>query len=1247
MKNNIRILLLILTVLFIATALTIRNTVTEKDILERDTYYLTKNLTKKENIIEQIFNDSTLLKTFANSERYPLQLQEIANNYIKDHIYLYIYKNNKPIFWSTNIYVPNNVGIVPERSSFIHDDNYAFVTKVAELKNNIKILALIPIEKNYIGAKDYKKNELYEYLDAENLKIADFKENKNIRNIYSKDKTLLFSVTLKEGKYNNVYTKLQLLCWVLSAICLIISITGYCFNLAKNKQKPIKSIVLLTLTITILRVLDLESNLISSLSDLNIFLPSHYSFNYFTPNIWALLINSLGIFWIIAYIVYIKKYIIVSIRIKKTGTLIFVYYLLISFLYIFYNYIFAQLATLITHSSDYQDDIAQFIYSNKLTLTHVFIYSISILSIILITDFILEIVERFNLNKITSLNIQLIVLVQFVIIFALQDQFSLITILIAILIIIRPYDKIVFQEKNKSIHIITLIILSLITNIKFSDANKTTMIEQMKLKILAIQSDDDLLAINTFSEIEQKITKDEQIKKLLELKNNAKKEEIITEYIKIKYLKGYISKYNFKGYYFEDNKPLGEYNADVIDFFREKVISQSLKVKETELFYKSQKSGIGIYEYFTIINIPLSKENNATIILDFTNTNHDELIYSLDNNKSNVSKIKSSEDISFAIYRNGILSSQKGKYIYSNKDNQIPTETGKFTTYESTDGYFHLIYKNSQNETIVVSKHNQSYWQFITIASVVFLLLYALSIVTSFLMYIIPRYLNKKIKIRYINYQIRDLFNTIRYSTRIQTLVISSVVIVIIISGLITYFSVDKQSQAIREQNRLKNITEIAGKLELKILTNGSNINIDYLASILNNFTDLLTTDFNLYDKNGKLYYTTQPQIYEQGLISEYINPNALIELNILKKVETQNIESLDDFNYESVYATIKNDKYNTIGYLNIPYYNSQEIEDDSRDILLNSIFNIYTIIIIFFAFMSIFIANKITEPLKLIRKKLTTTNLNEKFNEPLYWEKNDEIGLLIKDYNYMLIKLEENAKQLRNAERESAWREMAKQIAHEIKNPLTPMKLGIQQLSRLFHENDPRLNERFDKISTSFVEQIDALAHIANEFSAFAKLPETNLAPLDVNQEIIQSIELYRNSKNTIIEFLNKTGIDSITILADKEQALRAFNNLLKNAIESKSKNKKQKITISLELIESEWIKISVKDQGDGIPYEFRKNIFKPNFTTKSSGTGLGLAFVKQTVDGMGGRIYFESIINIGTTFFIELPVYKENKNT
>lgn len=244
-----------------------------------------------------------------------------------------------------------------------------------------------------------------------------------------------------------------------------------------------------------------------------------------------------------------------------------------------------------------------------------------------------------------------------------------------------------------------------------------------------------------------------------------------------------------------------------------------------------------------------------------------------------------------------------------------------------------------------------------------------------------------------------------------------------------------------------------------------------------------------------------------------------------------------------------------------------------------------------------------------------------------------------------MIVKLEENAKQLRNAEREYAWREMAKQIAHEIKNPLTPMKLGIQQLTRSYKEDDPRFEERFTKISNSFIEQINSLSRIATEFSNFAKLPDTNVVKIDVVEKINKSANVFHNSHNTHIKVINNTDFEHLYVLGDKDQLLRTFNNLIKNSIEASIGRKKHLISIILEHQDEQHLRIMIKDNGMGIPSEVIPKIFQPNFTTKSSGTGLGLAFVKKTIESMNGDISFVTFEGVGTTFTIVLPIYREQE--
>ena len=1245
MKNNLRILLLVLTLLFIATAFSIRKSISETDILDLDTKYLTENLRKREALIDNIFTDSLYLKTFINSDRYPLQIKEISQRYEEDFIYLYLYKNKKPIFWSSNMYVPETEAGLKNDVTFIKPDNFSFVVKRKKITDEISILALIPIERSFNASSGYfKTTQFFSFLNTDNLRLANFGDSENIRNIYAKDNTFLFSVKLKEGKHNSIFLKIQLICWILGTLCFVLWVNGACLNLAR-RGRPLLSVIILSLTFFLVRIIDIETNWFTQYSSLDIFDPRYYAYSYLSPNLWSFLINNIAIFWIICFIKNIKKQCQIPSRLIHTNWGAFVYYILLSALYLSFFWSFDQVTTLITHSPIMNKDFVQVFYLNPQTIFHVLIYCLSILSLIYLTDLVLAFGKAVCKKVTLNLNIQLVTIVQFLVLAAITQDFSLFNVLVGLLIMIRSFDYAMFKDNNLSTHVVSLVTLALISTIKYAEAVKETQQEQMKVTLMTLESDDDVEAISRFSEIENSLLNDQQLKHLIEISLPNTDTKVINEYLKQKYLDGYLSKYEFRGYYYYNETPLGKYSGNKIEEYREKVINKSIKVNETNLFYKAQTE-IGTYEYFCIVSIPLANEQSISLILDLKskafNPNFPFPVLIESQSVEGNSPQRVIKD-SFALYKNGNLVTQNGKYTYPNSDNNYPKTTQEFVYLDDNNGFYHIIYKPNRETTIIVSKQHQSYWQYIAVASLAFLTLYLALLISNFVLVIIPKYARHDFKLRNISYQIRIILSRIRYSTRIQTLVISSVLVAIVISGLITFFSISYQSKKSTEEQRLNYISELVTKLETRALIDTVGDATTDLKSLMTSLSDLLISDFNLYDKNGKLFFTTQPKIYDQKLLSEYINPDAFITLNVLKKTETQNSESIADFSYVSSYATIRNSNYHTIAYLGVPYFDSNANASESRGILLNTILNVYTVILIVFVFLSVYISNKITEPLQIIRKKLSQTNLGGKQNEPLYWEKNDEIGVLVKEYNFMLVKLEENAKQLRNAERESAWREMAKQVAHEIKNPLTPMKLGIQQLSRSFYENDPRLQERFQKVSTSFIQQIDALSHIASEFSAFAKLPDTNLAPIDLIAKINKSIDVYNNNQNTAIVFENHTNMHRIIVLGDRDQLLRSFNNLLKNAIEATSRRRKHKINIHAHLLNEDWVQIIVNDNGDGIAEEVIPNIFRPNFTTKSSGTGLGLAFVKQTIDGMGGKITFQTKLNVGTSFVMEIPLYKD----
>jgi nitrogen fixation/metabolism regulation signal transduction histidine kinase len=292
----------------------------------------------------------------------------------------------------------------------------------------------------------------------------------------------------------------------------------------------------------------------------------------------------------------------------------------------------------------------------------------------------------------------------------------------------------------------------------------------------------------------------------------------------------------------------------------------------------------------------------------------------------------------------------------------------------------------------------------------------------------------------------------------------------------------------------------------------------------------------------------------------------------------------------------------------------------------------------VFGGFLAYVLSDSITRSLSVLSDRFRTIRLGMK-NEPIQWKSNDEIGVLVSKYNEMIGELEQSADMLAKSEREMAWREMAKQIAHEIKNPLTPMKLSIQMLQKAMKEGRPDVPQLSERVSNTLIEQIDNLSQIATAFSSFAKMPQTNAEALNIEEIIQSSVNLVSPHDDFEIQF-NKTR-KNILVYADKNQLLRAFGNLIKNAQQSIPDNKHGKMIISMEN-NNQHVIISFKDNGSGIPEDIQSKVFTPNFTTKNSGMGLGLAITKQAIEeGAKGKIWFETKADEGTTFFVKLPIF------
>jgi nitrogen fixation/metabolism regulation signal transduction histidine kinase len=303
---------------------------------------------------------------------------------------------------------------------------------------------------------------------------------------------------------------------------------------------------------------------------------------------------------------------------------------------------------------------------------------------------------------------------------------------------------------------------------------------------------------------------------------------------------------------------------------------------------------------------------------------------------------------------------------------------------------------------------------------------------------------------------------------------------------------------------------------------------------------------------------------------------------------------------------------------------------------MIFSFLNLFVIAGIIGTFIALFISKVLTKPLVVLQQNLSEIKIDEK-NERIDWNADDEIGLLIREYNQMVDKLEQSAELLKHSERESAWREVARQIAHEIKNPLTPMKLNVQYLEKAYRDGDAASNDKIRAISKSLIQQIDTLDKVAEMFSDFATTNVRKLDRVDVIKVIYSAAALFKNYAQIAIHIYHEE--DAYFTKAVDKDLLRAFNNLIKNAVQSLESRPNGKVDITVTKRDSH-IEVKITDNGKGIGDEFKSKIFQPYFTTKSGGTGLGLAIVKNIMNEIGGSISFESS-DSGTTFFIKLKSY------
>lgn len=624
-------------------------------------------------------------------------------------------------------------------------------------------------------------------------------------------------------------------------------------------------------------------------------------------------------------------------------------------------------------------------------------------------------------------------------------------------------------------------------------------------------------------------------------------------------------------------------------------------------------------------------------------------------------------ELSYAGYSRGQLVYSEGDFDYANRlPADLLADPRLYTTGLARKGYQHFGVRGSQDRTVVVTTATYSVADWLANFSFQFLLSAGFWLVLGA-----------------AGLLIRDrALPRLNFSTRIQLLLNVGIVVPLLVVSLAT------ASQLIASYKRdLARTYERRGQLALESLRRQRHLLSDTtarptLAALAKTVAALTETDLNLYDAHGELLASSQPLIFDAGLLGPLLNPQAMVALRERNRPRALLTERAGSLSFNSLYLPVRAGAGEAVatdlaghtiggargsmprsgatsapaapddiaaptgpilGYVGIPFFDSEKALNTKLTELFTTILNIFTLMFLIFLGLAYVAARQLTAPLTLITEKLTQTTLTGE-NELLdYRSSDDEIGLLVREYNAMLTKLEASKRELAAQEKEAAWREMARQVAHEIKNPLTPMKLSLQFLQKAITERRPNSEELIGRISQTLITQIDVLSDIATSFSTFTNLPAMRPERLDVAEILRRCAGLHQpDTDDGALELHLPPDAETgrYVVFADESLLVRTFNNLLINARQAVPAGRAPHIAVSLELVGRGTVRVAIRDNGAGIPDEVREKVFVPNFTTKETGSGIGLAVARRGIESAGGKIWFETRVGEGTEFFIELPL-------
>ncbi len=1139
----------------------------------------------------------------------------------------YVYKDSTLLYW-TNDNVPANgfeTQLLHSHQELIRLPNGYFYCLVGSAAA-VSVVGLMPVYYSYPYQNVYLKNGFAPHFQLKHTAEISIEGTDGV-NIYNARNEYLFSVSkvMKDGKNKIPF--------ILIFISFLISFSALLFFLMKMLRKITSKsgyvIISMIMIAVFLRALQVYFRYPAFLYNDPLFSPVYYAWNQWFASLGDLIIHIYVLFFysILLWFRY-KESVRYYRNTPKRLSVIVALTLILLILFLLLKFLLETLiinSTLLLSFDDIlklkMTDVSGFIVIILMVLSFVYISFIFFRVIRKNLKFRNDIILYFLLTN----GVGLILILVFPGIW-LHVIFYLLFVVLTVMLSANYY------KITGAFGIVCLFMFTLSFGCVINSKNSEKEKSYRNLYAIQLSSEQDPIGEFLFEEIAANIQNDSVF--ISELSLSTDPQNFSEEYIRRNYLSGYFSKYHLQATVCKPGDVLliVTSNVEVLcsAFFQDMKMQYGMPTMVPGYWLIDDETGRPGYLFES--QFAFETDNRTDTILLFlemisipkiAGLGYPELLV-----EEKVLKKAGRFDYVYAKYYNDELITQYGDYYYPLMlDVAFKTEEPAFI---SKDGYIHLIYPVNNSSTILVSLPEKKPFEKAATFSYLLIILAVSHFAFFFVLALAIR---------------QPLLSMFAFKTRLQTASIFLVILSFIVAGIITVnFFIRYHNSKNREIIREKSFSLLI-ELEHK-LRNYEDLGTEdseYLSDLMTKFSNVFFTDINLFSSKGQLIATSRPQVYLQGLTSTFMNPQALQKLKDVNTPYLLQHEAIGYLNYTSSYLPFKNYKNEVIAYLNLPYFaRENELKKEISSFLI-TFMNFYVVLIALAIIIALVIANYITLPLRIIGEKLRTLKPGQP-NEKVQWNKQDDIGILIGEYNRMVDELADSTRLLMKSERESAWREMAKQIAHEIKNPLTPMKLSLQNLQRAWNDKAPDYDERMKRTSQTLIEQIDALSQIASEFANFARLQESKLYPVNVITVIRDVTHLYQS--DFIQVNLNYDDSQTFIILADETQLIQIMNNLLKNAVQAYAPREAGEIEVQIERHAGK-IMISVKDHGSGISDEIRSKIFSPNFTSKSGGTGLGLAITKQITDNLGGTISFRSEMSKGSVFYVCLPEYKESNES